>query len=78
MNVISGVKSWDEGEKWEEPGISIGYLGQEFPYRGKETVFEFIFSNISGEERELHQYKVDIVAEALELDIKKNMEMVSD
>ena len=77
MNVISGVKSLDEGEKWEEPGISIGYLGQEFPYRGKETVFEFIFSNISGEERELHQYKVDIVAEALELDIKINMEMLS-
>ena len=72
MNIISGFKSLDEGEKWEEPGTTVGYLGQEFEYKEKETVFEFIFSNISGEERELHQYKVDIIAEALELEVKKN------
>ncbi len=77
MNIISGLKSLDEGEKWEEPGTTVGYLGQEFEYKEKETVFEFIFSNISGEERELHQYKVDIIAEALELEVKKNMEMLS-
>ncbi len=77
MNIISGVKSLDEGEIWEDTGITIGYLGQEFPYKNTETVFDFIFSNISGDERDLHQYKVDIVAEALELDIKKNMETLS-
>jgi len=77
MNIISGFKSLDEGERWEEPGTTIGYLGQEFDYKEKETVFEFIFSNISGEERELHQYKVDIIAEALELDVKKTMRMLS-
>ena len=77
MNIISGFKSLDEGERWEEPGTTIGYLGQEFEYKEKETVFEFIFSNISGEERELHQYKVDIIAEALELDVKKTMRMLS-
>ena len=77
MNIISGFKSLDEGEKWEEPGTTVGYLGQEFEYKEKETVFEFIFSNISGEERELHQYKVDIIAEALELDVKKTMGMLS-
>ena len=47
MNIISGVKSLDEGEIWEEPGTTIGYLGQEFQYKEKETVFEFIFNNIS-------------------------------
>ncbi len=41
MNIISGVKSLDEGEKWEEPGTTVGYLGQEFQYKEKETVFEF-------------------------------------
>ena len=78
MNIISGIKSLDEGEIWEDLGITIGYLGQEFPYKNTETVFDFIFSNISGDERDLHQYKVDIVAEALELDIKKNMETFSN
>ncbi len=77
MNIISGVKSLDEGEKWEEPGTTIGYLGQEFQYKEKETVFEFIFNNISGEERELHEYKVEIISEALELDEKITMGMLS-
>ena len=77
MNIISGFKSLDVGEKWEEPGTTVGYLGQEFEYKEQETVFEFIFSNISGEERELHQYKVDIIAEALELEVKKTMGMLS-
>ena len=77
MNIISGIKDLDDGEKWEEPGISVGYLGQEFRFKDDETVFDFIFSNIYGEERELYQYKVDIIAEALDLEVKKNMKMLS-
>ena len=77
MNIISGLKDLDDGEKWEEPGISIGYLGQEFEFNNFETVFDFIFSNILGEERELYKYKVDIIAEALSLDVKKQMKMLS-
>ena len=46
MNIISGVKDLDEGEKWEEPGVTIGYLGQEFDFKDTETVFDFIFSSI--------------------------------
>mgnify|MGYP000126447396 FL=1 len=77
MNIISGLKELDDGEKWEEPGISVGYLGQEFEFNSFETVFDFIFSNILGEERELYKYKVDIIAEALSLDVKKQMKMLS-
>ena len=40
MNVISGIISLDEGVKWEEPGTTVGYLGQEFQYNEIETVFE--------------------------------------
>ncbi len=77
MNIISGVKFLDDGEIWSEPGTTIGYLGQEFEYKKNETVFEFIFNNISGEERELNKYKVDIISEALELDGKITMGMLS-
>ena len=77
MNIISGVKLLDDGEIWSEPGTTIGYLGQEFEYKKNETVFEFIFNNISGEERELNKYKVDIISEALELDGKITMGMLS-
>ena len=77
MNIISGLKELDDGEKWEEPGISVGYLGQESEFNNFETVFDFIFSNILGEERELYKYKVDIIAEALSLDVKKQIKMLS-
>ena len=77
MNIISGVKTLDDGDKWIEPGVTVGYLGQEFKFKEDETVFDFIFSNIDGEERELHQYKVDIIAEALDLDVNKHMKMLS-
>ena len=75
--LISGVKDLDEGEKWEEPGVTIGYLGQEFDFKDTETVFDFIFSNILGEERELYKYKVNIIADALSLEINKKMNMLS-
>ena len=77
MNIISGIITLDDGDKWVEPGITVGYQGQEFKFNEDETVFDFIFSNIFGEERELYQYKVDIIAEALDLEVKKNMKMLS-
>ena len=77
MKVISGVKGLDEGEKWVEPGISIGYLGQEINFNEEITVFDFIFSNILGEERELHKYKVDIIADTLKLNVCSKMKMLS-
>ena len=77
MNIISGLKSLDDGDQWKEPGITVGYLGQDFDFKQSETVFNFIFSNIVGEERELYKYKVDIIAEALELDVSKLMSKLS-
>ena len=46
MKIIYGIKSLDEGEQWVEPGISIGYLGQEINYQENQTVFDFIFEII--------------------------------
>ena len=33
MNIISGVRTLDDGEKWIEPGATVGYLGQEFKFK---------------------------------------------
>lgn len=77
MNIITGVQELDAGERWEELGVTTGYLRQDITPKGGETVFEFIFSEIKHEERELHRYKVDIVAEALELDINAQMTRLS-
>jgi ATP-binding cassette subfamily F protein uup len=68
MNIITGAQELDDGERWEEPGTTIGYLRQDIVPKKGQSVFDYIFSEITHEERELHTYKVDIVAEALQLD----------
>ena len=77
MNIITGVQELDDGERWEEPGTTIGYLRQDIIPQEGQTVFEYIFEEIKDEERELHAYKVDIVAEALELDVEAKMTRLS-
>lgn len=76
MNVITGDQELDDGERWESPGLSIGYLRQEVRPRPGQSVYEYIFSNIEIKEdyeEELHAYKIDIVCDALSLD--KNTDM---
>jgi len=68
MNIITGAQPMDEGERWEEAGLSIGYLRQDIIPSEDESVFDYIFSEIKDEDKELYEYKVDIVADALELD----------
>lgn len=77
MNIITGAQELDDGERWEEPGTTIGYLRQDIVPKEGETVFEYIFEEIQDEERELHGYKVDIVAEALQLDVNAKMTRLS-
>ncbi len=77
MNIITGVQDLDSGERWEEIGVSIGYLQQEIEPETGQSVFDYIFTEIKHEERELHSYKVDIVTEALELDPQAMMTRLS-
>ena len=77
MNIITGSQDLDDGERWEEPGTTIGYLKQDIIPQEGQSVFEYIFEEIDAEERELHGYKVDIVAEALHLDVNAQMTRLS-
>ena len=43
-------------------------MQQDIVPRDGQSVFDFIFSEIKAEEKELHEYKVDIVCDALQLD----------
>ena len=77
MNIITGVQDLHEGERWEEAGVTIGYLRQDIIPKEGETVFDYIFSEIKDEEKELHVYKVDKVADALQLDTSAQMTVLS-
>ena len=57
-----------KSERWEEIETTIGYLHQDIQPADGQRVFDYIFEEIEGEERELHAYKCDIVTEALHLD----------
>lgn len=77
MNIITGFRDLDDGERWQEAGTSIGYLHQDIVPKKGERVFDYIFSEIKNEERELHAYKVDMVTAALELDPQAMMTHLS-
>ena len=77
MDVITGRRDLDAGERWQEQGVTIGYLHQDIVPKEGQTVFEYIFEEIDEEEESLHAYKVDTVAAALHLNIKDKMTMLS-
>jgi ATP-binding cassette subfamily F protein uup len=77
MNIITGTQDLDAGERWEEFGTTVGYLRQDIVPQADQTVFEFIFAEIKDEEKDLHIYKVDIIANALQLDITAQMTVLS-
>lgn len=77
MNIITGAQDLDDGERWQETGTDIGYLKQDIIPQEGMSVFEFIFEGMKDEDRELHEYKVDIVCYALELDRDAQMTKLS-
>ena len=68
MNIITGRQDLDEGERWQEQSVSIGYLQQEVLPQDGQSVYEYVIQEIPEAERELHAYKVDIVTDALQID----------
>lgn len=77
MNIITGKQDLDEGERWEEHSLSIGYLQQDIIPQKGQTVFDYVIQEIPAAERELHAYKVDIVTDALEIDPQAQMTKLS-
>ncbi|MCB1531073.1 MAG: ATP-binding cassette domain-containing protein [Rhodospirillales bacterium] len=77
MNIITGAQDLDDGERWEEIGVTTGYLHQDILPEKDETVFDYIFSEIKENEKDLYAYKVDMVAEALHLDTRAQMTRLS-
>ena len=77
MNIITGTQDMMEGERWEAPGLTIGYLKQDIVPQEGVRVFDYIFEEIKDEDKELYAYKVDIVTEALQIDPQAFMTKLS-
>jgi len=78
MNIITGDKDLDSGERWQLQGIKVGYLKQEVMPTPGQTVYDFVFEQIKAEgEEELHKYKVEMIIQPLELNPDDRMDMLS-
>lgn len=78
MNIITGVRDLDDGERWVLEGIKIGYLQQEIHFQKDHTVYDFIFESFGADQEEWERdYKIEMVVTPLDLDPKDRMEVLS-
>lgn len=77
MNLITGDRELDGGERWQLAGNSIGYMQQEvIPAEGK-TVYDYVFAQLTGDDAYLLEYKVEQVLMPLSLDPQAHLSKLS-
>ncbi|MDD9900801.1 MAG: ABC-F family ATP-binding cassette domain-containing protein [Alphaproteobacteria bacterium] len=67
MNIITGVRDLDSGERWQLQGIKVGYLQQDIIPKPGQTVREFVFAQLDKNAEEAQDYKVEMVIQPLDL-----------
>jgi len=84
MNIITGDRDPDAGERFLLHGTTIGYLQQEITPKPGQTVFDFVFEEVRAEEgqtieeaRDMQAYKVDMVITPLDLNPADKMDRLS-
>ena len=71
MKMIVGEIELEEGERWLENKIEIGYLNQEFVNLSDKNIFEELISTINDDEEK--KFKIDIITEALNINLKSKL-----
>ena len=56
MNIIKGDRDLDDGERWQLAGTRVGYLRQEIVPVPGQTVFDFVFEELKGDDKYLLEY----------------------
>ncbi|MFA5593547.1 MAG: ATP-binding cassette domain-containing protein [Micavibrio sp.] len=78
MDIITGKRDLDDGERWILEGLSIGYLEQEAKFKPGQTVRDFIFETFPADSEEwMVDYKIEMVVTPLDLDVDERMEILS-
>lgn len=78
MNIITGKRDLDSGERWQLTGTKVGYLEQDVIPKSNQTVFEYVFEGLDGDpDQAILDYKVDMVVLPLDLDPKAQMTELS-
>lgn len=78
MRLIMGQIDMDAGEKWEIPGLRVGYLKQDMHFPDNKNVFEFIFEGLDKEKQiDEYHYMVNMMAEPLDIPLNATMDTLS-
>lgn len=86
MNLITGDRLLDDGERWEMPGVTIGYMQQQLTPKAGQSVRDFVFEGVNiarkrrgeppAEEWE-QDYKTEMVIMPLDLRPSDQMDSLS-
>jgi len=71
MKMIAGEIELEEGERWLENKIEIGYLNQEFINLSNKNISQELISTINDDEEK--KFKIDIITEALNINLKSKL-----
>ena len=71
MKMIAGEIELEEGERWLENKIEIGYLNQDFINLSDKNIFQELISTINDDEEK--KFKIDIITEALNINLKSKL-----
>ena len=71
MKMIAGEIELEEGERWLENKIEIGYLNQEFINLSDKNILQELISTINNDEEK--KFKIDIITEALNINLKSKL-----
>ena len=71
MKMIAGEIELEEGERWLENKIEIGYLNQEFINLSNKNILQELVSMINDDEEK--KFKIDIITEALNINLKSKL-----
>ena len=71
MKMIAGEIELEEGERWLENKIEIGYLNQEFINLSNKNILQELVLTINDDEEK--KFKIDIITEALNINLKSKL-----
>ncbi len=72
MKMIAGEIELEEGKRWLENKIEIGYLNQEFINLSNKNILQELISTINDDDEE-KKFKIDIITEALNINLKSKL-----
>lgn len=78
MNIITGARDLDDGERWVLEGVKIGYLQQDVKFKPGQTVYDFIFETFDAHHEDWERdYKIDMIITPLDLHVEDRMDVLS-